>query len=56
MAETAAQKIKLPESFYLDNDVVKLSKSLIGKYLFTCIDGATTGGYFGHHKHAMPCQ
>ncbi len=45
MAETAAQKIKLPESFYLDNDVVQLSKSLIGKYLFTCIDGVPTGGY-----------
>jgi len=45
MAETTAQKIKLPESFYLDNDVVQLSKSLIGKYLFTCIDGVTTGGY-----------
>ena len=45
MAETTAQKIKLPESFYQDNDVVKLSKSLIGKYLFTCIDNITTGGY-----------
>jgi len=45
MAETTAQKIKLPESFYLDNDVVQLSKALIGKYLFTCIDGITTGGY-----------
>ncbi len=45
MAETTGQKIKLPESFYLDNDVVHLSKSLIGKYLFTCIDGITTGGY-----------
>jgi DNA-3-methyladenine glycosylase len=45
MAETAAQKIKLPESFYLNNDVVELSKALIGKYLFTCIDGITTGGY-----------
>jgi DNA-3-methyladenine glycosylase len=45
MAETTAQKIKLPESFYLDNDVVHLSKNLIGKYLFTCINGVTTGGY-----------
>jgi DNA-3-methyladenine glycosylase len=45
MAETTAKKIKLPELFYLDNDVVKLSKALIGKYLFTCIDGIITGGY-----------
>ena len=36
--------MKLPESFYLNTDVVYLSKSLIGKYLFTCIDGITTGG------------
>ena len=37
--------MKLPESFYLNTDVVHLSKNLIGKYLFTCIDGVTTGGY-----------
>jgi DNA-3-methyladenine glycosylase len=37
--------VKLPESFYLSTDVVHLSKSLLGKYLFTCIDGITTGGY-----------
>ncbi len=37
--------MKLPESFYLNTDVVHLSKNLIGKYLFTCIDGITTGGY-----------
>jgi len=37
--------VKLPESFYLNTDVVHLSKNLIGKYLFTCIDGVTTGGY-----------
>jgi DNA-3-methyladenine glycosylase len=37
--------VKLPQSFYLNSDVVHLSRSLIGKYLFTCIDGITTGGY-----------
>ena len=37
--------MKLPESFYLGTDVVAISKSLLGKYLFTCIDGVTTGGY-----------
>ena len=37
--------MKLPPSFYLNTDVVYLAKSLIGKYLFTCIDNVITGGY-----------
>ena len=37
--------MKLPLSFYLDSDVVSLSKQLLGKYLFTSIDGLLTGGY-----------
>lgn len=37
--------MKLPEEYYLSSDVVALSRDLIGKYLFTCIDGVTTGGY-----------
>ncbi|HEX8023116.1 DNA-3-methyladenine glycosylase [Mucilaginibacter sp.] len=37
--------MKLPESYYLGNDVVSISKDLLGKYLFTCIDGAVAGGY-----------
>ncbi|MGN8069766.1 DNA-3-methyladenine glycosylase [Mucilaginibacter sp. 22184] len=37
--------MKLPQEFYLGTDVVAISKSLLGKYLFTCIDGVTTGGY-----------
>ncbi|MDP9078753.1 MAG: DNA-3-methyladenine glycosylase [Bacteroidota bacterium] len=37
--------MKLPESYYHNPDVVALSKDLIGKYLFTRIDGITTGGY-----------
>lgn len=37
--------MKLPPSFYLNTDVVYLAKSLIGKYLFTCIDDIITGGY-----------
>jgi len=35
---------KIPESFYLDDDVVSLSRALLGKYLFTCFDGVVTGG------------
>ncbi|MBD1392110.1 DNA-3-methyladenine glycosylase [Mucilaginibacter glaciei] len=37
--------MKLPESYYHNPDVVALSRDLIGKYLFTCIDGNLTGGY-----------
>ena len=37
--------MKLPLEFYQGNDVVAISIGLIGKYLYTCIDGAITGGY-----------
>lgn len=37
--------MKLSESYYLGNDVLAISKDLIGKYLFTCIGGVITGGY-----------
>jgi DNA-3-methyladenine glycosylase len=37
--------MKLPDDYYHNNDVVALSKDLIGKYLFTRIDGVVTGGY-----------
>lgn len=37
--------MKLPEAFYLSTDVVSIARNLIGKYLFTCFDGLTTGGY-----------
>jgi DNA-3-methyladenine glycosylase len=37
--------MKLPETYYHSADVVALSRDLLGKYLFTCIDGITTGGY-----------
>ncbi|MGN6397144.1 MAG: DNA-3-methyladenine glycosylase [Mucilaginibacter sp.] len=37
--------MKLPSSYYHSADVVTLSRDLIGKYLFTCIDGILTGGY-----------
>src|ERR1700739_207610 len=37
--------MKLPESWYHHEDVVKLSRDLLGKYLFTKIDGVITGGY-----------
>src|SRR5271156_3814024 len=37
--------MKLPETYYHSADVVALSRDLLGKYLFTCIDGLLTGGY-----------
>lgn len=37
--------MKIPHSYYLNPDVVAVSKNLLGKYLFTCIDGLITGGY-----------
>jgi DNA-3-methyladenine glycosylase len=37
--------MKLPESYYQRDDVVAISRDLLGKYLLTCIDGITTGGY-----------
>lgn len=36
--------MKLPHEFYLQEDVVALSKSLLGMYLFTRIKGQLTGG------------
>lgn len=35
---------KLPYSFYQQEDVVDLAIQLLGKKLFTCIDGKVTGG------------
>jgi DNA-3-methyladenine glycosylase len=35
---------KLPLSFYTRPDVVEVARDLIGKYLFTQIDGVLTGG------------
>jgi DNA-3-methyladenine glycosylase len=37
--------VKLPESYYLSTDVVSIARNLIGKYLFTKIDGLISGGY-----------
>jgi DNA-3-methyladenine glycosylase len=39
------KEMKLPLSFYHRNDVVAISRELLGKYLFTCINGELTGGY-----------
>ena len=36
--------MKLPEEFYRREDVLQVSRELLGKYLFTSIDGETTGG------------
>lgn len=37
--------MKLQLTYYLNADVAAVSKNLLGKYLFTCIDGLLTGGY-----------
>lgn len=37
--------MKLQKSYYLRHDVVAISKDLLGKYLFTRIDGELTGGF-----------
>ena len=36
--------MKLPKEFYLDRNVVKIAKNLLGKGLFTRINGVVTGG------------
>ena len=36
--------MKLPETFYTGTDVVQIARNLLGKYLFTRLDGVTTGG------------
>jgi DNA-3-methyladenine glycosylase len=38
------KKMILPQSYYLHGDVVFLAKDLLGKYLFTKIDGQLCGG------------
>ena len=45
MAERRIKKMKLTEAYYQNTDVVAISKDLLGKYLFTQIDGVITGGY-----------
>ena len=37
--------MKLPLSFYQREDVVTVARELLGKYLFTYIDGIISGGY-----------
>jgi DNA-3-methyladenine glycosylase len=37
--------MKLPIDFYNHNDVLGIARNLLGKYLFTKIDGIITGGY-----------
>jgi DNA-3-methyladenine glycosylase len=37
--------MKLPESFYLNANVLEVSRNLLGKYLFSRVDGQITGGY-----------
>src|SRR6202012_2332442 len=37
--------MKLPESFYTHSNVVQISRDLLGKYLFTSINGVKTGGF-----------
>ena len=37
--------MKIPQSLYLGTDVIAISKALLGKYLFTSINGIISGGY-----------
>lgn len=37
--------MKLPVEFYTHNDVLSITRNLLGKYLFTCVDGLISGGY-----------
>lgn len=37
-------QMKLPKKFYLRNNVVKIARDLLGKFLFSSIDGIVTGG------------
>lgn len=37
--------MKLPLTFYTHNNVLNITRNLLGKYLFTKIDGIITGGY-----------
>lgn len=37
--------MKISQTYYLNSDVVYLSRQLLGKYLFTSINGLLTGGY-----------
>ncbi|MEM9819706.1 MAG: DNA-3-methyladenine glycosylase [Bacteroidota bacterium] len=38
------KRTRLAREFYLDTDVVRLSKALLGKYLYTHFDGQTCAG------------
>jgi DNA-3-methyladenine glycosylase len=37
--------MKLPVEFYTHNNVLGIARNLLGKYLFTCINGVISGGY-----------
>ena len=36
--------MKLPKEFYTRPDVVQIARELLGKYVYTCMDGIVTGG------------
>ena len=36
--------MKLPKDFYTRPDVVQIARDLLGKYVYTCMDGIVTGG------------
>ena len=37
--------MKLALDYYLNPDVITLARDLLGKYIFTCVNGKITGGY-----------
>ncbi len=36
--------IPLPKSYYIDHDVISISQDLLGKAVYTCLDGVITAG------------
>lgn len=42
--EQQITNLKLPKKFYIRPNVVELAQELVGKYLYTSIDGILTGG------------
>ena len=39
-----SEYVKIPKSFYQREDVVKIAQELLGKYIFTQVDGKVTAG------------
>ena len=47
---------RLPASYYQQNDVVDIARSLIGKYLVTCLDQGITVGMITETEAYHQCE